>query len=155
MDSSSNPAAIPRKPIRSYTRKPRLDPNPTIPAPPAQQAQHRPEPSTWTPPIPTFTPQDPDFSHQQPRLRAPRRTDEEKLADKFTAIDLFLLNSPFDSVGDFLSILFYQSSPWKTGSSWLYTHRDLYNSLVRARTRVHACVQSIKRLRGCAITSYV
>ncbi|KAJ7628105.1 hypothetical protein B0H17DRAFT_871864, partial [Mycena rosella] len=42
-----------------------------------------------------------------PRLRAPPQTAEEKLAQKFAAIDIFFQDSPFDSVGDFLSILFY------------------------------------------------
>ncbi|KAJ6449997.1 hypothetical protein C8R45DRAFT_1128523 [Mycena sanguinolenta] len=107
MDSSSNAPPPPIKPIRSYTRRKPVDPNPSIPLPPTQHTSYRIQRSLWPPAAPILPAPDPDFSHEQPRLRTSRRTEEEKLADKFEAMDDFLRNSPFDSVGDFLAILFY------------------------------------------------
>jgi hypothetical protein len=108
MDLAPNPTPVRGKIVRLYTRKAPLDPNPTIPAtPPANYDLYRPEPSSWAPEPSSFISPTPDFPHVQPRLRAPAQTATDILERKFAAMDEFLQNYPFDSIGDFLFILFY------------------------------------------------
>jgi hypothetical protein len=46
-------------------------------------------------------------SSSQPRLIQPRKNEKAKLEAKFKRMEEFLGNSGFDSIGDFLEILFY------------------------------------------------
>ncbi|KAF8143043.1 hypothetical protein K438DRAFT_2111093, partial [Mycena galopus ATCC 62051] len=82
-----------------------------------------------TAPAPTHPP----FPHTQPRLRAPKQTKEEKVFDKFAAMEELLKNSPFDTLGDLLSILFYnrpRGSPDPRGT----THKLTVSHFLRGRT---------------------
>ncbi|KAJ7808118.1 hypothetical protein B0H14DRAFT_3482630 [Mycena olivaceomarginata] len=108
MHPSPNPAPILGKIARSYTRKPLLDPNPTIPAPPAVSSSYRADQSTWTLQPATLTPLDSasTFSHQQPRLRAPAQTVENKLP---------VLPSSAELPGHI-----YKSQPTSCGSIFLF-----------------------------------
>ncbi|KAJ7193717.1 hypothetical protein GGX14DRAFT_537504 [Mycena pura] len=124
MDPSPILSPILGKITRSYTRRPLLDPNPTIPAPPAASSLYRADQSTWTPPPAT-----------QPRLRARAQTVEDKLAAKFAAMDEFLLNSPFDSVGDFLAILFF-NRPHGESDPRGSTHAAAVACFLRGRTKI-------------------
>ncbi|KAJ7633594.1 hypothetical protein DFH06DRAFT_1337080 [Mycena polygramma] len=79
---------------------------PVIPPPPPGADSYRPDsplPAPNPPPSKTIS----DFPHTQPRLRAPMQTSAEKLADKFDAMDKLLESWPFDTLGDFLQILFH------------------------------------------------
>ncbi|KAJ7756790.1 hypothetical protein DFH07DRAFT_742456 [Mycena maculata] len=49
----------------------------------------------------------PDFSHNQPRLRRPKRSARQKQSDEFSAMEKLLKDSPFKTIGHFLSILFF------------------------------------------------
>ena len=51
-----------------------------------------------------------DGSSSQPRLRQSPQTDRQKLALKFEKMEVLLRDSGFDSVGEFLKILFYNPS---------------------------------------------
>ncbi|KAJ7763539.1 hypothetical protein DFH07DRAFT_956350 [Mycena maculata] len=106
MDPPTTPGLFTVRKPRSYKKIQQLDSNPTIPTVPFDHDSYRVYPSDWTPP-PTLNAPDPNFSHQQLRLRAPLQLAEQKLADKFAALNTFLQDSPFNSVGDLLSILFY------------------------------------------------
>jgi len=49
-------------------------------------------------------------SSSQPRLIKPPQSDAQKLSSKFDRMETFLKDSGFDSVGEFLAILFYNPS---------------------------------------------
>ena len=51
-----------------------------------------------------------DGSSSQPRVRQSRQSDTQKLADKFERMERLLKDSGFDSIGEFLEILFYNPS---------------------------------------------
>ncbi|KAJ7023352.1 hypothetical protein C8F04DRAFT_1048051 [Mycena alexandri] len=91
---------------RTYRRiQTTLDANPIIPQPPASADAYRLDPTAPLPPAIVYTA--PDFPHTQPRMRSEKQTTEEKTRQKFTAIEELLKNWPFETIGDFLSILFY------------------------------------------------
>ncbi|KAJ7758555.1 hypothetical protein DFH07DRAFT_953734 [Mycena maculata] len=99
----------PRPGTRSYRRWDTIDPNPPIPARPPDADAYRLDPSIPIEPIQsiyTF----PDFSHTQARLRAPMQSTAEKESDKFDAMEDFLKNLPFDTLGEFLATLFHNPS---------------------------------------------
>ncbi|KAJ7931857.1 hypothetical protein B0H13DRAFT_1857510 [Mycena leptocephala] len=106
MSSDPNQTLV-RTGSRSYRRYTPLDANPTIPTIPVNADGYRLDPSVH----PSATPQPsstlPDFPHTQPRLRRQKQTAEEKTLDKFAAMEEFLNSSSFDTLGDFLAILFY------------------------------------------------
>ncbi|KAJ7859848.1 hypothetical protein B0H14DRAFT_3628484 [Mycena olivaceomarginata] len=135
MNSTSNPTPNPGKIVRSYTRKAPLDPNPTIPAPPPNHDLYRPEPSSWTPAPSTFVSPDHNFSHVQQRLHAATRTADEILECKFRAMDEFLQNYPFDSIGDFLSVLFYNRPHGESDPRGI-THAIAVAQFLRGRTDI-------------------
>ncbi|KAJ7328681.1 hypothetical protein DFH08DRAFT_940394 [Mycena albidolilacea] len=135
MNSSQNPTPNLGRIVRSYTKKAPLDPNPTIPAPPPNHDLYRPEPSSWTPAPSTFVSPDHDFSHVQQRLRAATRTADEILECKFRAMDDFLQNYPFDSIGDFLSVLFY-NRPHGESDPRGVTHAIAVAQFLRGRTDI-------------------
>ncbi|KAF8139550.1 hypothetical protein K438DRAFT_1920852 [Mycena galopus ATCC 62051] len=121
MSYTPNIPPNPGKVVRSYTRKPALDPNPTIRPPPADAALYRPAL--------------PDFPHQQPRLRAAPETQEQKLANKFSAVEQLLENSAFDSIGDLLAILFY-NRPHGESDPRGFTHATSVAHFLRGRTAI-------------------
>ncbi|KAF8184385.1 hypothetical protein K438DRAFT_1544545, partial [Mycena galopus ATCC 62051] len=72
-------------------------------------------------------------SHTQTRLRAPQQTKAEKTFDKFAAMEQMLKNSPFDSLGDMLSTIFYnrpRGVPDPRGT----THQRVVAQFLRGRT---------------------
>jgi hypothetical protein len=77
----------------------------------------------------------PDFPHVQPRLRATARTAADILGSKFEAMDDFLQNYPFDSIGDFLSILFY-NRPHGESDPRGPTHAVAVAHFLRGRTDI-------------------
>ncbi|KAJ6452362.1 hypothetical protein C8R47DRAFT_1204352 [Mycena vitilis] len=104
----------PQQPRRNRNYRVQLDPNPTIPRPPADIDSYRPNsaplygPTIPLPPsLPPTAPSEPDFPHHQPRLRRPKRTPEQKKQEKFSAMEKLLTEYPFDTLGEFLSILFH------------------------------------------------
>ncbi|KAJ7762259.1 hypothetical protein B0H16DRAFT_1884208 [Mycena metata] len=91
---------------RAYKRiSTALNANPLIPPPPADANAYRLDPTA--PPLPPIAYTAPDFSHTQPRMRSEKQTAEEKSLDKFAAVEDLLKTWPFESIGDFLAILFY------------------------------------------------
>ncbi|KAJ7116268.1 hypothetical protein C8R43DRAFT_1078116 [Mycena crocata] len=106
--NSSAPAI---KLVRPYKRKTVL-PVPIIPTPPADANAYSATPSGSATIHAPVNLQADDFPHQQPRIRVPKLSAEARaaaeLAAKFTAMDEFLQKlEPFTSLGDFLSILFF------------------------------------------------
>ncbi|KAJ7336921.1 hypothetical protein DFH08DRAFT_915944 [Mycena albidolilacea] len=129
MDLPPNPTPVRGKIVRSYNRKAPLDPSPTISAaPPADYDFWAPEPSNFFSPAP-------DFPHVQPRLRATVRTAADILESKFAAMDEFLQNYAFDSIGDFLSILFY-NRPHGESDPRGPTHAVAVAHFLRGRTDI-------------------
>jgi hypothetical protein len=107
--------------VRSYKKNPVI----TVPQTPDYIKQLLPSaPSSSLPPSPNDTrgPQSTtlgspfnergwmDGSSSQPRLRQSPQTDGQKLALKFEKMEVLLKDSGFDSVGEFLEILFYNPS---------------------------------------------
>ncbi|KAF8144039.1 hypothetical protein K438DRAFT_1993199 [Mycena galopus ATCC 62051] len=135
MSYTPNIPPNPGKVVRSYTRKPALDPNPTIRPPPADAALYRVDQMTWDAPTFSFEPALPDFPHEQPRLRAAPETQEQKLANKFSAMEQLLEDLPFDSIGDFLAILFY-NRPHGESDPRGFTHATSVAHFLRGRTAI-------------------
>ncbi|KAF8132241.1 hypothetical protein K438DRAFT_1787946 [Mycena galopus ATCC 62051] len=111
----------PGRVVCSYARKAALDPNPTIRPSPADAALYSVDQTTSNAPMPSFEPVLSDFPHQQPRLRAAPQAPEQKLANKLSAMEELLKNLPFDSIGDFLAILFY-NRPHSESDPQGFTH---------------------------------
>ncbi|KAF8153716.1 hypothetical protein K438DRAFT_1987424 [Mycena galopus ATCC 62051] len=136
----SYPPNIPPNPgkvVRSYMRKPALDPtgNPKIRPPPADAALYRADQTAWDARTFSFESALPDFAHQQPRLRAAPETKEQKFANKFSAMEQLLEDSPFDSIGDFLAILFY-NRPHGESDPRGFTHATSVAHFLRGRTDI-------------------
>jgi hypothetical protein len=81
---------------------------PVIPAPSPNADVYRPmNPPLLLPALVPVPPQ-PDFPHTQPRLRQQKKSAEQKLEAKFEALERLLKEQfPFDTLGDFLQVLFY------------------------------------------------
>ena len=107
--------------VRSYKKNLVI----TVPQTPDYLEKHLPSaPSSSLPPSPNDTRGPPsttlgspfnergwlDGSSSQPRLRQSPQTDRQKLALKFEKMEVLLRDSGFDSVGEFLKILFYNPS---------------------------------------------
>ncbi|KAJ7162019.1 hypothetical protein C8R46DRAFT_1282301 [Mycena filopes] len=118
---------------RAYRTHPVLDPNPTIPQPPAAADDYRLDPSA-PPPLPV-TYNLPDFSHTQPRQRAPKQTSQEKALEKFEAMEELLQNWAFDSVGNFLATLFY-NKPREEPDPRGTTHAHTIAHFLRGRDKI-------------------
>ncbi|KAJ7138817.1 hypothetical protein C8R46DRAFT_1320848 [Mycena filopes] len=70
-----------------------------------------------------------------PRLRAEKQTAEQKQLDKFGAIEKLLKDWPFDTIGDFLAILFYnkpRDEPDPRGT----THAHAVAQFLRGRSNI-------------------
>ncbi|KAF8212894.1 hypothetical protein K438DRAFT_2167933 [Mycena galopus ATCC 62051] len=122
------------RPYRNRTAAP-LDPNPVIPTrPPNADAYRIHEPLPSSNPVETPSTQ-PEFSHTQMHLRAPKQTPAAKAFDKFAAMEELLKNSPFDSLGDMLSVIFYncpRGVPDPRGT----THKRVVAQFLRGRTNI-------------------
>ncbi|KAJ7751643.1 hypothetical protein B0H16DRAFT_1766472 [Mycena metata] len=122
---------------RTYKRIPTtLDANPDIPQPRPDANAYRLDPTAPNPPPTTYTA--PDFSHTQPRMRSEKQSIEEKTADKFAAVDELLKTWKFDTIGDFLSILFYnkpRGDPDPRGT----THAHAVAQFLRGRSKIKMC----------------
>ncbi|KAJ7799790.1 hypothetical protein B0H13DRAFT_1673295, partial [Mycena leptocephala] len=133
---SSDPnQALARTGSRSYRRYTPLDANPAIPTIPVNADAYRLDPSVHSsaPTQPSSTL--PDFPHTQPRLRRQKQTAEEKTLDKFAAMEEFLKSSPFDTLGDFLAILFYNKPRNETDPRGM-THANAVAQFLRGRTEI-------------------
>ncbi|KAJ7928678.1 hypothetical protein B0H13DRAFT_1860252 [Mycena leptocephala] len=71
----------------------------------------------------------------QPRLRRQKQTAEEKTLDKFAAMEEFLKSSPFDTLGDFLAIVFYNKPRNETDPRGT-THANAVAQFLRGRTEI-------------------
>ncbi|KAK6996216.1 hypothetical protein R3P38DRAFT_3329591 [Favolaschia claudopus] len=121
----ANPPSWPRR-NRNYQAI--LDPNPIIPGPPPNAELYR--PSSAPPLGPTL-----QLLPRQPRLRAPKVSKEEKMRRKFEAMDKLLREYEFATVGEFLSILFYnpaRGEPDPRGSK----HSRVVARFLRGRTKI-------------------
>ncbi|KAJ7172952.1 hypothetical protein C8R43DRAFT_1119774 [Mycena crocata] len=111
MDSGPPPPPT-RRPLGSKNRNYTTAlPVPVIPPPPTNASEYSLAPSSSTTATPTDLPiptvEQPAFPHTQERLRQPKKTAAEKRAEKFTAMEAYLKASPFESLGEFLHILFH------------------------------------------------
>ncbi|KAJ7206105.1 hypothetical protein GGX14DRAFT_644132 [Mycena pura] len=98
---------------RAYKKTPVPLPPVSLPPPPP------PDSANYRPLAPTIAVQGPAvpgpsiqhastlFFHTQPRMRAKPQTAAQKEAAKFNRMEQFLSDFPFDSLGDFLAILFH------------------------------------------------
>ncbi|KAJ7723591.1 hypothetical protein B0H14DRAFT_3519887 [Mycena olivaceomarginata] len=94
-----------------------------------------PSPRAGLQPPSTFVSPDHDFSHVQQCLRAATQTADKILECKFRAMDEFLQNYPFDSIGDFLSVLFY-NRPHGESDPCGITHAIAVAQFLRGRTDI-------------------
>ena len=121
---------------RAYHQLRPLDPNPAIPAAPVNADAYRLDPAAaapFHPPEPPHTP--PIFSHSQPHLRQPRQSQADKVAAKFAAMEEIMKGSSFDSVGDFLAIMFY-NTPRGEANPRGTTHTLAVVQFLRGRTTI-------------------
>ncbi|KAJ6584264.1 hypothetical protein B0H10DRAFT_1889863 [Mycena sp. CBHHK59/15] len=106
MDSGGNPP-----PKRSYTKTPAPLSIPTIPTAPSASvsSSYRTTSShfTQTSLLPLSGDNELPFPHTQSRLRQPKQSAAQKMAEKFELMEDLLQKMPFQSLGEFFEILFH------------------------------------------------
>ncbi|KAJ7673495.1 hypothetical protein B0H14DRAFT_2656904 [Mycena olivaceomarginata] len=110
---------------------------PVIPAPPPNADAYRPMNPPLLPPALVLVPPQPDFPHTQPRLRQQKKSAEQKLEAKFEALERLLKEQfPFDTLGDFLQVLFYnptRSEPDPRGRTHCLVVSHFYEAVATSR----------------------
>ncbi|KAJ6532184.1 hypothetical protein DFH09DRAFT_933468 [Mycena vulgaris] len=113
MDTDSGSTPNPKLPalVRGYRKILPPLPIPSLPSVPTDSGSYRSISSITPQTTHAVTPNPSEnvsvFSHAQSRLRQPRRSASEKMAEKFQFMEDLLSDLPFDNLGDFLATLFY------------------------------------------------
>ncbi|KAJ7791045.1 hypothetical protein B0H14DRAFT_2396005 [Mycena olivaceomarginata] len=130
--------AKPKNPgTRTYRRLAPVDPSPVIPTPPPNPDAYRLDLSQSAIPSLPPTAAEPSFPHTQPRLRAPKQSTAQKMADKLIWMEQLLKGSPFNHLGDLLAILFH--NPPRDDNPRGLTHSLAVAHFLRGRTDIKMC----------------
>ncbi|KAJ7878115.1 hypothetical protein B0H14DRAFT_2567380 [Mycena olivaceomarginata] len=109
---------------------------PVIPAPPPNADAYRLVHPPLLLPAPLPAPPHPDFPHTQLRLRQQKKSAEQKLDAKFEALERLLKDQfPFDTLGDFLQVLFYNPTRYEPDPRGR-THCLVVSQFLRGRSDI-------------------